>query len=359
MGVVSATATATAGPKQLSDQNSQGTLLGVGATDKIGFFGGTGSDGGPVPGGIVQPASQGSLKGTPGTVTVYATTQSPVSVAINTTAEQDLTVTGLAVGQVVALQKPTNQAGLAIVGARVKATDTLSVTFANDTGTAITPTASQTYLTEAWPVSMVLTATLSPAAVGPNAAVEQQFAVTGLPLGAAVVVNKPTAQAGLGIVGVRSVSAGVVGITFENFTAATITPTASEAYLVAAMGEVQVAPVFKALRAALTPVSVAANTTAEQTFTVAGLPANSQVVVNKPSFTTGLGIGSARVSALNTLAITYINNTAAAIVPPAETYTIGLFPGVAPAAGSSTAYAAQVGGGDHAALVALGLVAGP
>ena len=76
--------------------------------------------------------------------------------------------------------------------------------------------------------------------------------------------------------------------------------------------------------AALTPASVAANTTAEQTFTVTGLTnADKVLFVNKPSAQAGLGIVGMRVSAANTLAITYVNATAAAIVPTAETYLIG------------------------------------
>jgi hypothetical protein len=45
-----------------------------------------------------------------------------------------------------------------------------------------------------------------------------------------VIVNKPTAQAGLDIVNVRIVSNNLLGITFMNDTASPITPTASEAY---------------------------------------------------------------------------------------------------------------------------------
>jgi hypothetical protein len=85
----------------------------------------------------------------------------------------------------------------------------------------------------------------------------------------------------------------------------------------------------------LTPTSVAANTTAEQTFTVTGLLASSAVWVNKPSATAGLGIAGVRVSALNTLAINYINSTANAIIPPAETYVIGNFQQVGPGATTS------------------------
>lgn len=71
---------------------------------------------------------------------------SPAQVAINTTAEQTFTVTGLEVGDtVIAVNKPTAQAGLGIVGFRVSAANTLAITFANVTGTAITPTASEVY----------------------------------------------------------------------------------------------------------------------------------------------------------------------------------------------------------------------
>jgi hypothetical protein len=75
---------------------------------------------------------------------------------------------------------------------------------------------------------------------------------------------------------------------------------------------------------ALTPVAVAANTTAEQAFaaTGIGLVVGDFVALNKPSFQAGLAIGNVRVSAVDTLAITYVNDTAAPIVPTAETYVI-------------------------------------
>lgn len=76
-----------------------------------------------------------------------------------------------------------------------------------------------------------VTVTLSPASVAANTTTEQIFAVTNAAVGSGVVVTKPTAQAGLGIVGARVSSAGNVGITFSNNTAAGITPTASEAYI--------------------------------------------------------------------------------------------------------------------------------
>lgn len=71
---------------------------------------------------------------------------SPAQVAANTTAEQTFTVTGLAVGDLVsAINKPTAQAGLGIVGQRVSAANTLAITFSNNTAAGITPTASEVY----------------------------------------------------------------------------------------------------------------------------------------------------------------------------------------------------------------------
>jgi hypothetical protein len=81
----------------------------------------------------------------------FSPTLSPASVAANTTAEQALTVTGLAVGDVViSVVKPTAQAGLGIVGWRVSASNTLGLTFVNATGSPIVPTASQVYEVLIW-----------------------------------------------------------------------------------------------------------------------------------------------------------------------------------------------------------------
>lgn len=70
------------------------------------------------------------------------------------------------------------------------------------------------------------------------------------------------------------------------------------------------------------PASVAANTTAEQTFTVAGLTTADKVIVNKPTNTAGLGIVNVRVSAADTLAITFGNFTALAIDAASEVYSV-------------------------------------
>ena len=76
----------------------------------------------------------------------FTPTLSPAAVAANTTAEQTFTVSGVPLdGMVLAINKPTAQAGLGIVGARVTAEDTIGITFSNNTGSSITPTASQVY----------------------------------------------------------------------------------------------------------------------------------------------------------------------------------------------------------------------
>jgi hypothetical protein len=77
------------------------------------------------------------------------------------------------------------------------------------------------------------------------------------------------------------------------------------------------------IKQTLTPASVAANTTAEQTFTVNGLQVGDSVDVNKASHQVGLSIGNVRVSAANTLAIQYVNTSGAAIVPTSEQYIVG------------------------------------
>ena len=76
----------------------------------------------------------------------YSQALSPSIVAANTTAEQTFTVTGLTTSNIpISVIKPTAQAGLGIVGFRISGANTLAITFSNNTGSGITPTASETY----------------------------------------------------------------------------------------------------------------------------------------------------------------------------------------------------------------------
>jgi len=69
------------------------------------------------------------------------------------------------------------------------------------------------------------------------------------------------------------------------------------------------------------PGSCAASTTNEQTVTIPGLKVGDQVSVSKPSLNAGISVGSARVSAANTLAVQLANSTASPIDPGSETWT--------------------------------------
>lgn len=77
----------------------------------------------------------------------------------------------------------------------------------------------------------VISVTLSPTIVAQNTSAEQSFTVNGLQTDDHVTIVKPTAQAGLGIVGARA-GTNLLYITFMNATGSGITPTASEVYKV-------------------------------------------------------------------------------------------------------------------------------
>lgn len=78
------------------------------------------------------------------------------------------------------------------------------------------------------------TITLTPAEVAADTTAEQTFTCTGLVVATDTIigVSKPTAQAGLGIVGWRVTANNTIGITFSNNTVAGITPTAAQDYTV-------------------------------------------------------------------------------------------------------------------------------
>lgn len=77
---------------------------------------------------------------------VVSVALTPSAVSANTTAQQTFTVPGvLATDVVIAVEKPSHQAGLGVVGARVTAADTVGITFSNNTGAGITPNAAETY----------------------------------------------------------------------------------------------------------------------------------------------------------------------------------------------------------------------
>ncbi len=330
----------TSAPRQLSDGNSAGTVLGQTtdntglSPDRVAFFGGT-----PVP-----QILQGTQWKNFGALNCNVVSNSPSSVLANSSSEKSFTLVGVASTDVlVAVIKPTTQAGLLVGTGRVSATNTVLVTFGNNTVGNVTPTTTEAYQFITVPSQFAFTPiVLTPASVAANTTVEQQFTVPGVQVGMIMTVNKPTLNAGVVITNVRAIAANTIGITFANCTAAAVTPTAAETYQVFGSQGMRPAPTMNVFTTALTPVSVAANTTAEQTFTgitqlslltASGTP---NVLVNKPSIQAGLTIAGARVSALNTLAINFANDTATAITPTAgELYTVALFNSLIPAAGAN------------------------
>ncbi len=450
--------------KQLSDQGSSGTILGASATDPIGFYG--------LATGVVQPSGNAQAAITrglaAGSIITFASSQSPNTVAPSTTVQFNMTVqagvntqsinTPLA-ADLFFVNKPTSQAGLSVGNVRGVSQNVVGVSFGNLTATTITPTASEGYSIIALRGMTTISATLSPAAVAANTTVEQLFTATGIRAGELVQVNKPTVQAGLEIVGCRAAANNQIGITFANYTAAAITPTASEAYTVFSLGGLDAVNNEVVLGAALNPTSVQITTTqefaatvagltfgdvvkgvakptqqaalfvggggrvsvpstigitfgnigvttvtptanevyeislsrvnpvaplllysqaltttsvpalssAEQTFTVTGLIASTPVWVNKPTAQVGLGIAGVRVSAVNTLAINFINTSLVSITPTAaETYVIGNFQDATPTAGNSISKsavqviqsAAILANATRSALTTTGFVAG-
>ena len=403
--------------KQLSDANSVGTVLGVNSADLIGFYG--------VTAGVAQVSNQNQLAVSAASAgsqmfAINTINLTPTGLSVNTAGAQVFSATGSpnVTSDYVMVNKVTFQADVGIGNSRfVTSAGGITINYVNPSGTTPTPT-TENYICAAFRGSIVQTATLTPAAVAANTAVEQVFTgITGVAPGMLLSVSKPTDQAGLGIIGARVVGNQSIAINFANFTATpitptagesysylalnglsvasaimvvgvnvgvvtttsvssvtawsiyctngiladdvvmsvqkptvqnwvvvsqcfvsaanvlfmafaggttTITPTANEVYKVALVRQAPVAP-MTLYSVALTPAAVAPNVTVEQAFTVTGLVANQFVWVNKPTGTVGLGIAGSRVTATNVVGITYCNATTATIVPPSETYLVGHF----------------------------------
>lgn len=248
----------------------------------------------------------------------------------------------LGIPQTVLVNKPTAQAGLGIVNARVTGNNGLGLTFSNTSGAPITPTAAQTYtyfacrgISMRGPVHYAIQVT--PAATATITVAEQAFACDGVSATDRVVGwEKITAQAGLGIAGVRVAGADSIGVSYVNPTAGGLTATTELFHVWIDKSDNSDAPgglgILRQFTAVITPAAVAAITTAEQAFAItppdlAGAAGtDSPCIVNAAvgdafasdlgaQLPAGLGIAGARISGANTLAINFINVTAAAITP--------------------------------------------
>lgn len=270
-------------------------------------------------------------------LTATATVTAPVLLPQST---QEITVTvgtGIALpGYAVVVNKPQAQttAGSTVIAppmaARVVGVNQVAITLGNPGTTAagITPTS------EAYNFAFV-----------PQINATNPFIVYGFPANqnsstASTNVEATNTVTGIVLtdvpVGVTRVSSGVlvstavVGASVRTANVGTllyITPNGAQAdttnavYPVTILRQNAANPV-QMYFAALNGATTAASTTVEVTTAVAGLLVSSSVIVNKPTYTPGIAVVNARVSAANTLAVTYANFTTSSITIPAETYTV-------------------------------------
>lgn len=75
----------------------------------------------------------------------YNITISPTIINTITCSEQLFTVAGVKVGDIITVNKPTQQAGLGICACRASAANQIGITFINPTAGNITPTAGEVY----------------------------------------------------------------------------------------------------------------------------------------------------------------------------------------------------------------------
>lgn len=82
------------------------------------------------------------------------------------------------------------------------------------------------------------------------------------------------------------------------------------------------------------PAAVATITTAEQSLTIVGLKVGDFVYWQKPTNTAGVGVVNCRVSAADTLQITFVNPTAGSVNAASETWQFLVFRPEYPSLGS-------------------------
>src|SRR3990167_8704929 len=289
--------------------------------------------------------SAGDLNASPDAITIAAVrgfvnsvTLSPSVVVANNTSEQQFTVTGLAPGMTVPVVKPTEQRGLGIAGTRVVSNNILGITFVNSGMSAITPTASEVYRyaglagiasTVNILTAGIFTSSLQVSGVSNDAVTAQAIAVTGIRASDRFLgtgQHHYNDVAGITLISARVSAANVVALAFLNSLSSLsapskLTPTVNDTYTLPMLRINNEAPMTK-FEVSLSPSAVGVSASTEQSFTVTGLVNPSVVYVTKPSFTSGIGIVNCRVSAADTLGITFCNPTAASITPPTETYIV-------------------------------------
>jgi len=251
-------------------------------------------------------------------------------------------------GMIAHVNRTSTISGLGVSNCRVVGPYQIGITFLNATASTITPTANEQYrflvtnefsaakniLQYVWQAGTPL---MVPATgVACQTASEYPVTIPGilvndLPVGFASHMGAAVVTS-LGIVGTRVAAASLLEVQVGTFgTGATIG--ALENFNVALWRQQPQPPTQLYYPYLNFTTAITAAGTFEVTQTVTGLGANTAVVVNKPSVTNGVVLLSSRVSAANTLAMTWQNYTSSAVCLPSEFYTVESFTNMIPSAG--------------------------
>jgi hypothetical protein len=247
----------------------------------------------------------------------------------------------------VALQKPTDQANLAIGQVRVPANNTMAVQYLNIGNTAITPTASETYtytaLLGVQGVSPIMIAgvnlggatsgiasviTVSGGALTPNAVNVTGINASDVVIGVGQNIEAMAAGNSVFLARAQVSAANVLSLTFGNLNtnSANITALSTDTWLIPIMRPNADAP-MTIYQATVTSVVIGPNTISQVPITVPGLTVTSAVLVQKPSFTTGIAVVGASVTNAGSsiVSVLFANPTSNSVTIPTETYLVGAF----------------------------------
>ncbi|HEY4037818.1 MAG TPA: hypothetical protein VGM15_03270 [Burkholderiaceae bacterium] len=296
--------------------------MGQSAADKLAFYSNATSAPIAQPGYALTGSQSASFAATASTGAIAKYQLNPITGnAFNATTmtEQTTTVSsgptaGLATSSVLFVNKPSQQAGLGIAGYRISAANTMAINYVNVSNAAITPT-SETYdVVEIKAGPLVTTAVLSPTAVPLNTSVEQIFTVAGAPVlpGTVAIVNKPTAQTGLGYSPMaRVVGPNQVGITFfavsTGVVTTAVTPTAAETYSFAFIPPLQAFNPTYIYTIAGTQNATNASSVTESTTAVTGLLATDLIAgISRSTTSVSTQVVGGRVTAAGVIGVEYL-----------------------------------------------------
>jgi hypothetical protein len=280
-----------------------------------------------------------------------------LAVTATTTAGNITFAPAVATDFVMAVSKPTANAGYGIGGIVVPSANTINLVAANPTAANVTPTPNETVSLAIFRGMNTITANLTPANVAANSVMEQVFTV-----GSANAVGIPIVNAAGQLVG-ANVSTGGTGylvpptvvfstsnltgplLPYPNILTGTMSGAGGEA--IPAYGTypdpsgspvttVKVTLANVVLPTAIAQVYGGAVIGIQVTYSGQNLPTSGLTMsfvggntispgmicqVNAANFTAGSGIGNVRVVGNNQVGITFFNLTAAAVAPYAGNYT--------------------------------------